>query len=30
MIIGHELPQRPRHEQLKLIAFLPSEHAAYP
>jgi hypothetical protein len=30
MIVGHELPQRPRHEQLKLIAFLPSEHAAFP
>jgi hypothetical protein len=30
MIVGHELPQRPRHKQLKLIAFLPSEHAAFP
>jgi hypothetical protein len=30
MIIGNELTQRPRHEQLQLTAFLPSEHADFP
>ncbi len=30
MIVGHELTQRTRHEQLQLTAFLPSEHAAFP
>src|SRR5688572_18323624 len=30
MIVGHDLPHRPRHQPLKLIAFLPSEHFGIP